>query len=54
MSTQFLPVLLVVFVPLDAAFNPGTLLPWQIAATFVLALGAGYIGMRLEEKKWTH
>lgn len=47
-------VLLVVFVPLDAAFNPGTLLPWQIATTFVLALGVRYIGMRLEEKKWTH
>lgn len=47
-------VLLVVFVPLDAAFNPGALRSWQITTTFVLALGVGYVGMRLEEKQWTH
>ena len=47
-------VLLVVFVPLDAAFNPGTLPWWHIASIFVLALGVGYLGMWLEEKQWTH
>jgi len=46
-------VLLVVFVPLDAAFNPGALRWWQIATIFVLALGVGYLGMWLEEKQWT-
>jgi hypothetical protein len=47
-------VLLVVFVPLDAAFNPGTLRWWQIASISMLALGVGYLGMWLEEKQWTH
>ena len=47
-------VLLVVFVPLDAAFNPGALRWWQIGAIVALALGVGYWGMRLEEKPWIH
>ncbi len=46
-------VLLLVFVPLDAAFNPGALRWWQIATILVLALGVGYLGMWLEEKQWT-
>ncbi len=57
MMSEFLreiSVLLVVFVPLDAAFNPGTLRWWQIATILLLALGVGYLGMWLEEKQWTH
>jgi len=46
-------VLLLVFVPLDAAFNPGALRSWQIGAIVALAFGVGYLGMRLEEKPWT-
>jgi len=52
MSGEFLreiAVLLVVFVPLDAIFNPGALRWPQIGAFVAVALGVGYLGMRLEE-----
>ena len=44
-------VLLVVFVPLEAVFNPGALRWPQIAVIVGLALGIGYIGMRIEERQ---
>lgn len=44
-------VLLVVFVPLEALFDPGRLRSWQIVILVVLALTLGYLGMRLEERR---
>ncbi len=51
MAGEFLreiAVLLVVFVPLEAVFNPGALRWPEIVA---IVLGAAYLGMRLEEKQ---
>lgn len=44
-------VLIVVFVPLVAVFNPGALPWWEILAIVAAASGVGYIGMRLEETR---
>lgn len=44
-------VLLTVFAPLEALFNPGAPPWWEVAAIFALALGVGYLGMRLEETR---
>lgn len=44
-------VLIVVFVPLEAVFNPGALPWWEILAIVAAASGVGYIGMRLEETR---
>lgn len=54
MVSEFLrevAVLLVVFVPLDALFNPGALRWWEIGIIVAIALGVGYVGMRLEETR---
>ncbi len=44
-------VLLVVFVPVDALFNPGALSWWEIAIIVAIALVVGYVGMHLEETR---
>jgi len=44
-------VLLVVFVPLEALFNPGALRWWEFAGIVAMALGIGYIGVRIEERR---
>lgn len=44
-------VLLVVFVPLEALFNPGALRWWELAAILAMASSVGYVGMRLEERR---
>jgi hypothetical protein len=44
-------VLLMVFGPLEALFNPGALRWWEIAAIVAAAFGLGYWGMRLEETR---
>ncbi len=44
-------VLLLVFVPLDAVFNPSALSLSAVAALIVLALAVGYAGMRIEESR---
>ena len=44
-------VLMLVFVPLDAVFNPSALSPPLIAAIIVLGLAIGYVGMRIEESR---
>lgn len=52
MAGEFLrevAVLLMVFAPLEALFNPGALPWWEILAIVAAAFGVGYIGMRLEE-----
>jgi hypothetical protein len=54
MTGEFLrevAVLLVVFVPLEALFNPGALQWWETAAIVALAFGVGYAGVRLEETR---
>jgi hypothetical protein len=54
MVSEFLrevAVLLVVFVPLEALFNPDTLRWWEFAPIVAMALGIGYIGMRIEERR---
>ena len=43
-------VLLIVFVPLEAIFNPGKLVWWQIVIIIAVALGVEYGGIRVEEK----
>lgn len=42
-------VLLIVFAPLEALFNPGALPWWEIATIVAMASVVGYVGMRLEE-----
>ena len=42
-------VLLLVFAPLEALFNPGVWNWWEIAAVVLLALALGHTGMRIEE-----
>jgi hypothetical protein len=52
MAGEFLrevAVLLIVFAPLEALFNPGALPWWEIAAIVAAASGVGYVRMRLEE-----
>jgi len=44
-------VLLIVFAPLEALFNPGALPWWEIAAILAMASSVGYVGMRLEETR---
>ena len=44
-------VLLMVFAPLEAVFNPGTLRWWDIAALVALAVVLGYWGMLIEETR---
>jgi len=44
-------VLVMVFAPLEALFNPGDLPWWGIAALTGLAVGLGYWGVRLEETR---
>jgi len=54
MVSEFLreaAVLLVVFVPLEALFNPGALRWWESATIVAMAVGAGYAGIRLEETR---
>lgn len=54
MAGEFLreiAVLLMVFGPLEALFNPGALWWWEIAAIVAAAFGLGYWGMRLEETR---
>ena len=54
MAAEFLrevAVLLVVFVPLDAAFNPGAVQWWEILVIVAVALGLGCIGMHIEETR---
>ena len=54
MVSEFLrevAVLLVVFVPLEALFNPGALPFWESATIVAMAVGAGYVGIRLEETR---
>ena len=54
MAGEFLrevAVLLIVFAPLEALFNPGELPWWEIGAIVAMAFGLGYIGMRLEETR---
>jgi hypothetical protein len=38
-----------VFAPLEALFNPGALRWWDVASIIAMAVGVGYLGMRLEE-----
>lgn len=54
MAGEFLreiAVLLIVFLPLEALFNPGALPWWESAAIVVMAFGVGYLGMRVEETR---
>ena len=44
-------VLVLVFVPLDAVFNPSALSLSLVIAIVVLALAVGYVGMRIEESR---
>ena len=44
-------VLLTVFVPLEALFNPDALRWWEILTIVAAASGVGYTGMRLEETR---
>ena len=44
-------VLLLVFAPLEALFNPGALRWWEIVALVTLGAGLGYIGIRIEEAR---
>ena len=44
-------VLLLVFAPLDALFNPNASSLWVIAALVGFAWAVGYVGMRIEESR---
>ena len=44
-------VLVLVFAPLDALFNPGALSSWVITAVIGFGLTVGYVGMRIEESR---
>ena len=54
MAAEFLrevAVLVLVFAPLDALFNPGALPWWQVGALAAVAMGVGYLGVRIEERR---
>ena len=54
MASDFLreiSVLIFVFAPLEALFNPGTLAWWEVAALVGAAFALGYVGMRIEESR---
>jgi hypothetical protein len=44
-------VLLLVFAPLEAIFNPGALRFWEVGAIAGFAMGLGYWGVRMEETR---
>ena len=44
-------LLVMVFAPLDALFNPSVLPWWQIVALAALAAGVGFMGIRIEERR---
>ena len=44
-------LLVIVFAPLDALFNPGVLPWWQIAALAATAAALGSVGVRIEETR---
>ena len=54
MAGEFLrevAVLVIVFAPLEALFNPGALPWWESMAIVAGAFGLGYLRMRLEETR---
>jgi len=54
MAGEFLrevAVLVMVFAPLEALFNPGQLAWWETAGIVLAAFGLGYWGMWMEETR---
>lgn len=44
-------VLLMVFAPLEALFSPAALGWWEIVGLMGFAVGLGYLGLRIEERR---